>query len=447
MPASPPVTSNRWLIATAGTVVMICLGVVYAWSIFTTPLIAIFHWSNTVTTWAFALAIFSLGWGAVLGGRWQDKVGPRVVTLVGVLLWGLGNLLAGLGTERFGAPWLYATYGIMGGLGNGMAYITPVAVATKWFPDKRGLGSGMVVMGFGLGAFFYNQIVPRIDAFAIAAKHASAYVNARTEAIKAGLPFDPTQHPMSGADVAATLHVFVVTGVVIAVVGGICAAVLRNPPPGYAVARTAADTSARSYAPLEVLRTHQFYFLWLMLFLNVTAGILIISNAVPIYGELTGAAVVLAAQIYGVLAIFNGLGRFFWGAVSDRIGRNLAYALLLGIQAVTFLLMGHLHSMALVGVCFAIVLLCYGGGFGTMPSFNADYFGTRHLGANYGMILTAWGFGGIVGPLIGSFIRDRTGSFNGALLPVAIMLLAGMVLPLVTHKPRERLGHAMPAPT
>jgi MFS family permease len=109
--------------------------------------------------------------------------------------------------------------------------------------------------------------------------------------------------------------------------------------------------------------------------------------------------------------------------------------------------MGHVHSMVLVGICFAIVLLCYGGGFGTMPSFNADYFGTRHIGTNYGMILTAWGFAGIVGPLIGSFIRDRTGSFTGALLPVAIMLLAGMVLPLVTHKPRERLEHAMPAPT
>ncbi len=444
-------TENRWLIAIAGTIVMICLGVAYSWSIFTVPLIASFQWSNTVTTWTFSLAIFSLGWGAVFGGRWQDRVGPRIVTVVGVLLWGLGNILAGLGTRKLGAPWLYATYGIIGGFGNGMAYITPVAVATKWFPDKRGLGSGMVVMGFGLGAFVYNQIVPRIASFATAVHHASAYTRARADAIKAGVPFDPARYALSGSDIAATMNVFIVSGLVFVVLGTLCALLQRNPPAGYAPARAAATVekaAARSFAPREVLRMPQFYLLWLMLFLNVIAGILIISNAVPIYSELTGVAVILAAQIYGFLAVFNGLGRFFWGAVSDRIGRNAAYALLFGIQAVVFLTMPHLRSVALVGICFAIVLLCYGGGFGTMPSFNADFFGTKYVGMNYGMILTAWGFGGLVGPLIGAFVRDRTGSFSGALLPVAIMLLCASVLPWITHKPRELVRRPqVPVPT
>ena len=175
---------------------MICLGTAYSWSLFTRPLIAGFHWSNTVTTWAFALAIFFLGVGAVIGGRWQDRVGPRMVTITGVMLWGIGNLLAGLGTAQLGFWWLYLTYGVIGGLGMGMGYITPVATVTKWFPDRRGFASGMVVMGFGLGAFFYNQIsVTRIDGYVICGcrrKHATAYMRgARAAAIKAGTVVRP----------------------------------------------------------------------------------------------------------------------------------------------------------------------------------------------------------------------------------------------------------------
>jgi MFS transporter, OFA family, oxalate/formate antiporter len=443
--------TNRWAIALAGTIVMICLGTVYSWSIFTRPLIAGFHWSNTVTTWSFAIAIFSLGIGAVVGGRWQDRVGPRTVTMVGVGLWGLGNLLAGLGTPYFGAPWLYLTYGVIGGLGNGMAYITPVAMVTKWFPDKRGLASGMVVMGFGLGAFVFNQIVARLPGFATAAKHATAYIAAKDAATKAGTALDPSTLPasalVSAGDISAIMMVFIVSGILFLIVGEICASLLSNPPDGYSVpgAVAAAAAAGTSFTPGEVLRTPQFYLLWLMLFLNVTAGILIISNAVPIYSDLTGATAALAGTVYGFLAIFNGLGRFFWGAVSDRIGRNMAYTLIFGIQVVVFFLMGGLHSFAAVGVAFAIVLLCYGGGFGTMPSFNADYFGTKYLGINYGMIITAWGTAGLVGPLIAAFVKDRTGSFTGALVPVAVMLLIAAILPFITKKPAAPASIA-PAP-
>jgi MFS family permease len=172
-----------------------------------------------------------------------------------------------------------------------------------------------------------------------------------------------------------------------------------------------------------------------MLFLNVTAGILIVSNAVPIIEDLSGAAAAVAVPAYGLVAIFNGLGRFFWGAISDRIGRNLAFALIFGVQVVVFLVLGQFHSLPLVLGAFAIVLLCYGGGFGTMPSFNADYFGTKFLGQNYGMIITAWGFGGVFGPLIAAKVKDATGSFTGALVPVAIMLAIATVLPFVTKKP------------
>jgi MFS family permease len=435
-------TPNRWLIAIAGTIVMICLGTVYSWSIFTRPLIATHHWSNTQTTWIFALAIFFLGVGAVIGGRWQDRVGPRIVTVTGVVLWGIGNLIAGIGLGSFGAPWMDITYGILGGTGIGMAYITPVATVTKWFPDMRGFASGMVVMGFGLGAFVFNQIVARIPSFAAVAAHATVYVNAKDAATKAGTVFNPSSIPLASqltpADSSAIAAVFIWSGIIFLIVGGLCALLLSNPPQGYTVpgAVAAAASSGYNFTPGEVLRTTQFYLLWLMLFLNVTAGILIISNAVPIYSDLTGATAAQAGVIYGFLAVFNGLGRFFWGSISDRIGRNMAFALIFGIQVVVFFVMGGLHSLVSVGIAFAIVLLCYGGGFGTMPSFNADYFGTKFLGVNYGMIITAWGFGGIVGPLIAAFVKDRTGSFTHALVPVAIMLLVATILPFITKKPQ-----------
>ncbi len=442
-------TPNRWAVVAAGIVVMMCVGTVYSWSIFTRPLIATQHWSNATTTWAFAIAIFCLGMGAVIGGRWQDSVGPRMVTVVGVALWGLGNLLAGLGTSAFGPAWLYITYGVIGGLGGGMAYITPIATVTKWFPDRRGLASGLVVMGFGLGAFFYNQIVARIPSFAAAASHAAGYIAARDAAAKAGTVFDPASlgiaATVTSANGAAVFSVFTVSGIVFIVLGCLCASLLSNPPAGFSVpgATAAAAHSGRDFLPSEVLATHQFYLLWLMLFLNVTAGILIISNAVPIYSDLTGASAALAGTVYGFLAIFNGLGRFFWGAVSDRIGRNVTYVLIFTIQAVVFAVLGRLHDFAAVGVAFAVVLLCYGGGFGTMPSFNADYFGTRHMGTNYGLIITAWGGAGLVGPLVAAFVKDHTGSFTGALVPVAVMLLIAAVLPLITKRPA--LSRAAPA--
>jgi MFS family permease len=419
------VKTNRWAIALAGTVAMVCLGTVYSWSLFTQPLIAAFGWSNTTTTWAFALAIFFLGVGAIAGGRWQDRRGPRAVAVTGVLLWGLANVLAGLGTARFGAPWIYLTYGLLGGLGLGLGYVTPVAAVAKWFPDRRGLATGMVVMGFGLGAFLYNNILKAIPSFAAVAAEAGRVVAARGQGAGGTL---------SEASAGTLMSTFVWSGVVFAGVGGLCASFLRNP----ATATATATSTATDYPPSRALRTPQFWALWAMLFLNVTAGILFISNAVPIMRELTGAPPATALAVYGFIALFNGLGRFFWGAVSDRIGRNMAYLLIYGTQVLVFFLVGGVGALWLVAALFAIVLLGYGGGFGTMPSFTADYFGTRYMGVNYGWILSAWGVGGIVGPIFVAAVKDRTGSFSGALPVIAVLLLAAMILPLVTRRPGEK---------
>jgi nitrate/nitrite transporter NarK len=159
---------------------------------------------------------------------------------------------------------------------------------------------------------------------------------------------------------------------------------------------------------------------------------------VPIYSDLTGASAAAAGAIYGYVAVCNGIGRFFWGWVSDRLGRNMTYTVMYLVQVVVFFMLARTHSFAWVALEFAIVLLCYGGGFGVMPSFNADYFGTRYLGQNYGMILTAWGVAGIVGPFIAATVKDRTGSFTGALVPVAIMLLVAAVIPFFIKRPGQQ---------
>jgi MFS transporter, OFA family, oxalate/formate antiporter len=398
----------RWIVASAGAVLMAVLGAVYSWSLYARPLQAAYGWSAATTTWAFALAIFFLGVGAILGGRLQDRRGPRPVALGGAALWAVGNLLAGLGTQRLGAPWLYATYGVLGGLGLGLAYVTPVAAVAKWFPDRRGLGTGLVVMGFGLGAFAYNLVMRALG-------------------------------PMAGAEAIGAR--FVWSGVVFGVLGVACAALVRNPgptttlpaPPAAAVAAAGPD-----WPPAQALRTPQFWALWGMLFLNVSAGILFISSAVPLLSELTGASSETAATTYGLIAIANGAGRFFWGAVSDRLGRRLAYGLIYGTQVAIFALVGGLHALPLVAALFAVVLLCYGGGFGTMPSLVADWFGTRHLGVNYGWILSAWGCAGVAGPIFVATVKDATGTYAGALPVMAGVLAAAVALPVVARRPQAR---------
>jgi OFA family oxalate/formate antiporter-like MFS transporter len=438
-------TPNRWAIAWAGVLVMILAGTVYAWSNFTQPLIASFGWSSTQASLVFGLAIFFIGIGAVVGGRWQDRVGPRNVTVAGIIIWGIGNVLAAVGPHHIW--WWDLTYGVIGGFGNGMAYITPLATVTKWFPDKRGLASGMVVMGFGLGAFIYGFVLKAIPGFVLASKDAGAYADAKSAAVIAGTPFDAAAHAMTAADIGSLTSVILVSGIIYAILGGAAAMLLQNPPAGYSVAGVAAAAVSHegSYTPAQVLRMPQLYLLWLMLFVNVVAGILIVSNAVPIIRELISKGVTdpdaikaltgTAISAYAFVAIFNALGRFFWGSISDRIGRNMTLVAIYACQVVIFFVLPGFHSVPLVLFAFAIILACYGGGFGTMPSFNADYFGTKYLGQNYGFIITAWGVAGLVGPYIAGTVKDRTGSFSGALMPMAVLLLVSIVLPFITKKP------------
>jgi MFS transporter, OFA family, oxalate/formate antiporter len=448
---------NRWVIAIAGTVVMVTIGCLYSWGLFTQPLLVAYGWNLRTTTWAYAIANFSLAAvGAVIGGFWQDRAGPRKVAMVGIALWGVGNVLAGLGTSSLGAPWLYATYGVMGGIGAGMAYITPVAMVTKWFPDRKGLAGGLVAGGFGMGAFIYNLAVPRLAGFHAAALHAGAFLGAKAAATAGGAQFDPRHltpaQTLTAADIGAVMQVFVTSGMVFLVVGLAAALLFRNPPPGYGVASPrslAVRPAVESYSPSQIVAMPQFYLLWLQLFVNVIGGITIISNAVFILTDLTRVSAAAIAPLFGLVSIFNALGRLFWGAVSDRIGCNKTFAAMFAIQAVTLFLLSDVHSLTLALLATSVVLFCCGGGFGTMPSFNASCFGTKYMGLNYALILTAWGFAALVGPILVARAKDVTGSFAGMLPLIALVLLGAVILPFLTKNPtrraqrRDSFGHSV----
>jgi MFS transporter, OFA family, oxalate/formate antiporter len=388
-----------------GAAVMLVIGTLYSWAIFAQPLVVGFGWDLTTTTWAYAIANFSLAAvGVVVGGYWLDRKGPRPVAVTGIALWGAGNVLAGLGTARFGASWLYLTYGVIGGIGAGMAYITPLAVVSKWFPERRGLAGGLVVGSFGLGAFVYNQLIPRLPAF----------------------------HALS---VQTLMQIFIASGCAFLAIGLPAASLLRNPPAEAAGAGRPGPKRSLGYPPASVVRMPQFYLLWLQLFANVIAGISLISNAIVILSDLTRLAAVDIAPLFGVVAIFNAVGRFFWGGISDRIGCQRTFAAMFTIQAVTLFWLCGVHSTAPALAGFAIVLLCCGGGFGTMPSYCAQCFGTRYMGLNYGLVLTAWGAAGLLGPMLVARARDFGVSFTGLMPAIACALTASVILPILTRGP------------
>lgn len=400
--------ANRWGIAVAAVIMQICLGAVYGWSVFKIPLMKTEHWSETAVQLNFTLAILFLGVGTVIGGLWQDRVGPRKVATIAGVLYGIGYLVAAWGSSHHSLGVIYAGYGVLSGIGMGMGYITPVATLVKWFPDKRGLMTGVAVCGYGAGALVMSPIAARMIA-------------------SRGVP--PT---------------FLAFGIVYLILVVIAAQFYANPPQGWqlpgwkptsAVAKAA---TTYDFTVREAARTWQFYLLWAILFLNVSAGIMIISQASPMAQskEFVGMTALQAASMVGLISIFNGLGRVFWAWISDMIGRARVYFLLFAIQAVVFFLLPRIHDATTFSVCFAIIGLCYGGGFGTMPSFTADFFGAKYMGGIYGWILLAWGAAAIPSPIMIARLHQSTGTFSTAVYIIAVVMVCSLVLPLIARRPQ-----------
>ncbi len=407
-------TANRWSIAAAGVVMQLALGAVYAWSVFSKPIINEFKWSISQVALTFSISIFTLGVAAFFGGLWMNKVGPRTVGITGGILYGLGVFLASF--SSLGLAVLYLSYGLIGGIGLGFGYIVPVATLVKWFPDRRGFITGVAVAGFGAGALVTAPIATRL------------------------------------ITTVGVLQTFAILGVVYAILVVGSAFFMKNPPAGYVPpgwqpsAAQAAQRSRTDYTLGAALRTWQWYALWALLFLNVTAGISILSQASPMAQEVTHVTPLVAAGLVGIISIANGSGRFLWAWLSDFIGRKWVFLIMFLVQAVIFFLLPLTTAFALFTLLAFIILLCYGGGFGTMPAFATDYFGPKNVGPIYGLMLTAWGTGGILGPLLIAFLRQSTGGYSNALYILAGIMLVSAVVPFIVRPPSEQTTAVESAP-
>ncbi len=398
-------TANRWVIAIAGVFLQIALGAVYAWSVFRIPLSKQFGWSISQVTFTFTISIFVLGFAAFFGGLWMNRKGPRIVALTGATLYGLGVFLASFSANKLW--WLYLSYGVIGGIGLGLGYIVPVATLVKWFPDRRGLITGIAVGGFGAGALITAPVASRL------------------------------------IQLVGVLPTFAYLGVGYFIIAIIAALFMQNPPEGWQpegwtpTEKEVSQRAGHDFVLSEALKTWQWWVLWLILFLNTCAGIAVISQEAPIFQELTGVTAVVAGGMVGVASLGNGVGRVFWAWLSDLITRRATFAVMFIFQVGLFWFLPSITMPSVMITITFIILMCYGGGFGTMPAFTADYFGPKNVGPIYGLMLTAWSFASVFGPLYIARMRETAGNYAGALHVIAIVMLVSIVLPIIVRPPRR----------
>jgi MFS transporter, OFA family, oxalate/formate antiporter len=406
---------NRWFIALAGTGLQLCLGTVYAWSYFQKPLVETYGWSNSQVSWTFSLAICFLGLSAAWGGLQLSRLGPRRLAVTGGILFGLGHLVAALALHLHSLPLLYFGYGVLAGCGLGLGYVTPVATVAKWFPDKKGLATGLVIMGFGFGALLMSKV------------------------------FAPLLYRASGGDLVM-VFAWLGTGF-LPVVSGL-GALLQNPP-GVAPSTDPIihpSGSPSSSSTLPHLLSRRFLTIWFVFFSNILAGISLISFQSPLFQSVWShrdatlskeALASCGATLIAVSSLFNGLGRILWGAASDRLGRSRTFQIMLASQIAVFAALTQTGNPWGFGALVCYVLLCYGGGFGSMPSLVHDTFGPAKMPILYGAVLTAWSAAGIAGPQWVAFLNDH---YATRLAPYAfgcnaIVLALGFALSLALPKP------------
>lgn len=408
---------NRWLMALAAVGVHICIGSVYAWSVYVNPIKQEMNWTLTDVTIAFSIAIFFLGLSAALMGKLVERNGPKVSAIIAAVLFGVGTAGSGLAIMVESKLLLYFFYGVVGGCGLGIGYIAPVSTLVKWFPDKRGLATGLAIMGFGFAAAIWGPTIKVL---------------------------------ISSVGLSAA---FVILGAAFFVIMFTSALYLEKPekdylPEGFKKKVAAGDKEIKQDLAFiglnSAVKTPRFYGLWLMLFINVTCGIAIIGVASPLLQEVLGISALVAAAAVGLMGIFNGAGRIFWAALSDYLTRPIVYIIFFATQAVAFYILPSITEIILFQFVLYFIMSCYGGGFASIPAYIGDIFGTKELGAIHGYILTAWAAAGLVGPLIISMVKDATGSYAETLyvfsgfFVVALVVSIAMLINIKSIEKKQR---------
>jgi MFS family permease len=420
---------NRWRIPIGAVAVHICIGSVYAWSTFNRPIQALFpdqRWWFSPPYTTFTTALVLLGLSAAFGGPWVERRGPRVAATASALFFGLGLTIGGLGLALRQPVIVFLGMGVIGGIGCGLGYISPVSTLVKWFPDRRGMATGMAIMGFGGGAFL------------------AGYLNVFF---------------MNRIGVANTVMTLGATYLAIMLIGS---RLLERPPAGWKPAgwtappAKSAMIAERSVTRNQAIQTVQFFLLWGILFINVTAGIGILAQASPMMQDMFHQTPLQAAAVVSLISVFNASGRFLWASVSDYIGRRNTYTIFFVVQFVLFLLIPRLAASGnwlVFEASLFTVFTMYGGGFATIPAFLADIFGPDNVGAIHGALLTAWSAAAVVGPVIITELSnrakaalppgaDRIHIYDTPLQILAGMLAVGFLLTLLVRPLRESLRPA-----
>ncbi|MGB6941363.1 MAG: OFA family MFS transporter [Bryobacteraceae bacterium] len=413
-------TFSRWLVPVAAVAIHICIGSVYAWSTFNRPIHALFPndpWWFSPPYTTFSTAIVLLGLSAAFGGPWVERKGPRVAAAVAAVLFGAGLIIGGIGLALKQSVLVLLGMGVIGGMGCGIGYIAPVSTLVKWFPDRRGMATGMAIMGFGGGAFL------------------AGYLNV---------------YFMNLFGVATTIMALGAVYLLIMLLGAL---LIRRPPDGWQpegwvppVNRNKMITSLQ-FTRNESLSTVQFYLLWAILFINVTAGIGILAQASPMMQDMFQKTALEAAAVVSLISLFNAGGRFFWASFSDYIGRRNTYVVFFVVQAVLFLIIPSLAGRGewiIFEAALFVIFTMYGGGFATIPAFLADMFGAQNVGAIHGVLLTSWSAAAIAGPVIITELSRRAKAnlapgaskihiYDQPLQVLAALLAVGFVLTLLVR--------------
>lgn len=388
---------NRWLIALSAIAIHLSIGSVYAYSVFKNPMSDALGWNSKEVTLSFTIAIAFLGLSAATLGRFVEKWGPRKSAMLAAILFSSGMIGSSFAISQESLTLYYLTYGVLGGIGLGVGYIAPVSTLVKWFPDRRGLATGMAVMGFGAGSLIASPVAAELIAV---------------------------------VGLSRTFLILGITYLVLMVAG---ASYIVRPPEGYlpkgmeegseTSKKKKIKTDLSQLTANEAIKTNRFWLLWVMMFINISSGIMLISVASPLGQDKVGMSVVAAASMVGIMGFFNGLGRIGWSSISDYLGRSNVFTLFFGVQFILFLLLPNISNPILFQLFIFVIISMYGGGFACLPAFIGDLFGTKQLGAIHGYLLTAWSCAGVFGPMLVATINDATQSYN-----VTFYIFAGLLV-------------------